>query len=190
MVLWRRELAEDFTIPDRVRGGPQCPGVLDLPGRAARRIHKSSGPGIFQVPLADFIREQAHWHVREGREEISLLWRELNHPGANHESPESTHADLEAGESEHPEEQHALRFSLRILLLLDALLPAARDGRCRQPRFAGNHNRLDDRAPGSDTRHRFRTVPGAIVGQLRDRQTPVESRHRPQLGAAGFHAAE
>ena len=76
--------------------------MLDLPGRAARRIHKSSGPGIRQVPLADFIREQAHWHVREGREEISLLWRELNNPGANHESPESTHADLEGGESEHP----------------------------------------------------------------------------------------
>ena len=54
VVLWRRELAEDFTVPDRFRGGPQCPRVLDVPGRAARRIHKSSGPAICQGPVADF----------------------------------------------------------------------------------------------------------------------------------------
>ena len=126
--------------------GPNAQGCWTCPDAPPGEVHKSSGPAIRQVPLADFIREQAHWHVREGGEEISFLWRELNHPGANHESPESTHADLEAGESEHPEQQRALRFSVRILLLLDPLLPAARDGRCRQSRFAGNHNRLDDRA--------------------------------------------
>ena len=79
---------------------------------------------------------------------------------------------------------------VRILLLLDALLPAARHGRRRQPGFAGNHEQHDDRALGGDTRHGFRTVPGTIVGQLRDRRTPAEGRRRPQLGAAGFHASE
>ena len=97
---------------------------------------------------------------------------------------------MEGGESEHAGQQPAHRFGLRILLLLDALLPAARDGRCRQPRFAGEHDQFPDRAPGGDTRHGFRTVPGTIVGQLRDRQTPAEGRRRPQLGAAGFHASE
>ena len=65
----------------------------------------------------------------EGREEIPVFWSQRHDPSANHESPESTHADLEGREPEHPEQQDVHRLGRRFLLLLDALLSAARHGR-------------------------------------------------------------
>ena len=88
-----------FVEGPNAQGCWTCPDAP--PGEFIRVLDQQYSKFHWQISSV----EQAHRHVREGREEISVLWRQRHHPGANHESPESTHADVEGGESEHPEQQ-------------------------------------------------------------------------------------
>ena len=125
LVLWRRELAEDFPIPDRVREGPNAQGCWTCP---------DAEPGEF-IRVLDQQYSKVHWQISPSNRLIGTFVRaEKKSPffGASSTTPlqprESRVNPRGRGrwESEHPEQQPAHRFGLRILLLLDALLSAAR----------------------------------------------------------------
>ena len=151
---------------------------------------EKSETAVFQVLVAGLTGNEGDRHVRARRKSDAILWIQRHDSPADHQSAESTHADVEAGASKHPEQPHVHRHGVWFLLLLDTLHAAARHRGRRQSAIAGNHHWHPDRAPGGDPRHGFRTVPGAIIHQLRHEEPQLQGRNGSDLGTAGLDQSD